>query len=112
MKKINTKQCTNDIITTGRIVFELGLTGSHSGNISCNSHGTIFITSTGSKLGWLDEKTVVSFDMKNDKPHPKSSGEYLTHLEIYFPEGSEGAFAWDIRFIDRACGKEERDRIY
>ena len=75
--------CNNEIIKTGRIIFELGLVGSHSGNISCINNGRIYITASGSKLGWLEPKEIVSFSIDDKAPHPKASSEYLTHWEIY-----------------------------
>ena len=75
--------CKKELVKIGRIIFELGLVGSHSGNLSCRREKDIFITATGTMLGWLTEDDIVNFRIDDDTPHPKASSEYLTHWEIY-----------------------------
>ena len=76
-------ECKKKLIKTGRVVFELGLIGSHSGNLSCRKGDDIFITATGSMLGWLEDEQIVSFNINDKIPPEKVSSEYLTHIAIY-----------------------------
>lgn len=42
-----------EIIFTGKVLYEQGLVNTHAGNISVFLNGKIYITKTGSMLGFL-----------------------------------------------------------
>ncbi len=76
------REVKREIVKAGRILFDLGLVGYTSGNISALMGNTIFITRTGSKLGYLSEKDIVSFTL-NEKIPETASVESIVHRAIY-----------------------------
>ncbi len=77
------KKVTNDIAVIGEKLFKLGLIGSHSGNISTIFNGKIYITRSGSQLGFLTSKDIVSFPITKSKPPSSASVETIVHVSIY-----------------------------
>lgn len=80
MKKIKRK-----IIEAGRIVWEEHLVTSHGGNISfMESIERIYITNTGTKLGFLEEKDISIIPLKATREeYPHISSEWTIHRTIY-----------------------------
>ncbi len=73
-----------DFKKTGKVLFELGLTDSHSGNISTRNGDEILITSRESMLGYLNDEDIVK---ANIDEHPEdencTSKDLLIHRMIY-----------------------------
>ncbi len=78
------EQIIDQLITTGRILWEEGLVTSHGGNLSCRFKDSIIITKTGTKLGFLKEEDFVLVPL-HGKPsdYPEASSELIVHLKIY-----------------------------
>ena len=74
-----------DIIKFGKLLYDKDLTSATSGNISCKCGDKIFITSTGSALGLLQDDDVVEIDFNGNeiKNGKKASSEKFLHIEIY-----------------------------
>ena len=74
-----------DIIKFGKMLYDKDLTSATSGNISIRSGNQIFITATGTALGFLSEKDIVSIDMQGNElnTNEKASSEKFLHIEIY-----------------------------
>ncbi len=77
------KSIIRDIIVIGEKLFKLGIIGSHSGNVSTLFNGRIYITRTGSQLGFLTERDIVSFPATREKPPAAASVESIVHMNIY-----------------------------
>ena len=73
---------TEKIIVTGRKLFELGLVGVQSGNISVLFNNFVHITRTGSQLGYLTYDDIVSFPV-DSLPPIEVSMETVVHLSVY-----------------------------
>ncbi|SMP17641.1 L-fuculose-phosphate aldolase [Desulfurobacterium pacificum] len=74
----------NEMIKTGRIVFEAGLTDTHGGNISIRKGEHIIIKKSGKMLGFLTEDDfVITTLQKNEKLDEGASIELLVHRAIY-----------------------------
>lgn len=72
------------IINIGKLLYERNLTVSTSGNISIKTPEGIFITGTGTSLGNLSEKDIVSVDFDgNEITEGKASSETKLHTAIY-----------------------------
>jgi len=74
----------DDIIFTGKVLYKEGLINSHAGNISVRDGEYIYITKTGSMLGFLSSKDVIKLPIyeKTSKDREASS-ELIVHREIY-----------------------------
>ncbi|MBP7653980.1 class II aldolase/adducin family protein [Candidatus Dependentiae bacterium] len=72
----------SEIVKYGRIAFEHNLVFGASGNISIKSKNKIFITKSGSYLGYLTEKDILCFDFNRNKPECASM-ETQMHLNCY-----------------------------
>ncbi|MBQ2644423.1 class II aldolase/adducin family protein [bacterium] len=73
------------IIELGRLLYQKDLTSATSGNISYRSGNKVYITATGTALGFLDENNIVEIDMegKEFNSQEKASSEKFMHLAIY-----------------------------
>lgn len=67
----------------GRMLFEEGLVGSHSGNLSLRQNDKIFITRSGAMLGDLKEGDVVEVGMEPNEADKNASIELPVHRAIY-----------------------------
>lgn len=72
----------NEIIKAGRILWELRLNDSHSGNISKRSKNGFMITKTGTILGFLNKNDICPIDKFKKIPREASS-ESDIHKFIY-----------------------------
>ena len=74
-----------DIVKFGKLLYEKDLTSATSGNISIKSGSKIYITATGTALGFLQEKDVVEIDLNGQElnSNEKASSEKFLHLKIY-----------------------------
>lgn len=83
-------QLKNKIIETGKLLWDKGLVTGFNGNISARiDEQTVFITATGTCLGFLSPQDVVSMKLSGDViGQGKASSEKLLHMEIYknFPD--------------------------
>ena len=77
------KKIKKEIVATGRKLLELGVIGSHSGNISTIFNDHIFVTRTGSSLGYLSENDIVTFPLSAPQIPAQASVETIVHLAIY-----------------------------
>ena len=75
----------NEIVKIGKLLYDKDLTSATSGNISARVGNKIYITATGSALGFLTENDVVEIDMdgKEFNSGEKASSEKFMHLAIY-----------------------------
>ncbi|MCR5261627.1 MAG: class II aldolase/adducin family protein [Candidatus Gastranaerophilales bacterium] len=75
----------NEIVKIGKLLYDKDLTSATSGNISIRSGNKVYITATGTALGFLSEKDVVEIDMdgKEFNSNEKASSEKFMHLAIY-----------------------------
>ncbi|MBI5699597.1 class II aldolase/adducin family protein [Candidatus Saganbacteria bacterium] len=67
----------------GRMLFEEGLVGSHSGNLSIRQNDLIFITRSGAMLGDLKEGDVVEVALQSGVDDKNASVELPVHRAIY-----------------------------
>lgn len=74
-----------NIIKIGRCLYDKDLTSATSGNISIKHGNKVFITGTGTALGFLAEKDIVETDLNGDELYSsqKASSEKHLHLAIY-----------------------------
>lgn len=73
-----------EIITTGRALWEEHLVTSHGGNISVREKDTVYITNTGTKLGFLKEEDISAIPINADRSiYPRISSEWDVHKNIY-----------------------------
>ncbi|BAT72465.1 L-fuculose-phosphate aldolase [Thermosulfidibacter takaii ABI70S6] len=73
------------IIFTGRILWEEGLVTSHGGNISAKSGDKrIIITKSGTKLGFLTASNLVEVPLPStQREYPEASSELIVHSTVY-----------------------------
>ena len=81
----------DDMITTGRLLWEEGLVTSHGGNLSVRvSQDRILITKTGTKLGTLEISDLIEVPLSSDrKEFPEASSELVVHQAIYTRTGAK-----------------------
>jgi L-fuculose-phosphate aldolase len=76
----------NEVIETGRLIWEKNLSGGMSGNISVRvDKDSVLITGRNTCLGMLEEKDVCSIDLEGN-PYDKNflpSSEKLFHISVY-----------------------------
>jgi len=74
-----------EIVKIGKLLYDKDLTSATSGNISIRSGNKVYITATGTALGFLTEKDVVEIDIdgKEFNSNEKASSEKFMHLAIY-----------------------------
>lgn len=79
------EQLKNKIIETGKLLWDKGLAFGFNGNISCRlDDKTILITATGTCLGYLTAKDIITIDLEgNVIGEGKASTERLMHTSIY-----------------------------
>lgn len=82
-------QIKEQIIKIARKIYDRKLSSALSGNISCKIKDKIYITTSGSCLGELEQNQVIQIDFKGI-PSPneneqvlKPSSEWMMHAEIY-----------------------------
>jgi len=78
------------IVHFGRLAFEHELIFGASGNLSVKSGAKIYITRSGSYLGYLTEKDIICFDISAAKPRAASM-ETQMHLNCYMRNKSVSA---------------------
>lgn len=66
----------------GKLLFDLGVAGVKSGNISVLKGGKIYITRHNASLGSLSPDDIASFDL-NSSPPEESSVETIVHQYVY-----------------------------
>src|SRR5437868_6607798 len=73
------------IIDTGKLLWDKGLVFGFNGNISTRlDEKTLLITATGTCLGYLTEKDILTIDLEgNVIGEGKASTERLMHTSIY-----------------------------
>lgn len=73
------------IVEIGRCLYDKDLTSATSGNISIKFGDKIYITGTGTSLGFLSEKDVVEIDLNGFElnSNQKASSEKFLHVAIY-----------------------------
>lgn len=73
------------IVKFGKMLYDKDLTSATSGNISIKKGNCIYITATGTALGFLNEKDIVEIDMDGNElsSNQKASSEKFMHLAIY-----------------------------
>jgi len=72
-----------DFKRVGRMLFEEGLVGSHSGNLSLRQGDKIFITRSGAMLGDLQDGDVVEVALASGADEKNASVELPVHRAIY-----------------------------
>ncbi len=73
-----------EIVDFGKLLYDKNLTVATSGNISVKTEDGIYITATGTALGFLERKDVVLVDYEgNAISEGKASSEIKLHVEIY-----------------------------
>ena len=74
-----------EIVKFGKMLYDKDLTSATSGNISVRVGNKIYITGTGTALGFLTEKDVVEIDMEGHELNlnERASSERFLHLSIY-----------------------------
>lgn len=74
-----------EIVNFGKMLYDKDLTSATSGNISIRVGNKIYITGTGTALGFLTEKDVVEIDMEGRElnSNERASSEKFLHLSIY-----------------------------
>mgnify|MGYP002627452395 CR=1 FL=1 len=74
-----------NIIKFGKLLYDKDLTSATSGNISVRLGNKIYITATGTALGFLTEKDIVEIDTngKEFSSYQKASSEKFMHIAIY-----------------------------
>ncbi|MFH0941002.1 MAG: class II aldolase/adducin family protein [Candidatus Omnitrophota bacterium] len=81
------KSKINEVIETGKLIWEKNLSGGMSGNISLKvDNNSVLITGRGTCLGMLEEKDVCLMDLEGspcDKNSQLPSSEKLFHISVY-----------------------------
>lgn len=77
------KSITSEFIKFGKMLFESGLLHLSSGNISVRKGSKIYITRTGSILGALSKKDLVTVNLKDSQKDKGASTETPIHRAIY-----------------------------
>lgn len=73
-----------EIIKIGRALWEEHLVTSHGGNISVREKDLVYITNTGTKLGFLKEDDISAIPIDAEKSaYPQISSEWDIHRNIY-----------------------------
>lgn len=74
-----------EVIKFGKLLYDKDLTSATSGNISVFNGKSIFITATGTALGFLSEDDIVQIDLNGNEltNGKKASSEKKMHLAIY-----------------------------
>lgn len=75
----------NEVVKFGKLLYDKDLTSATSGNISVFNGKSVFITATGTALGFLHENDVVEIDLDGNELEngAKASSEKKMHLAIY-----------------------------
>lgn len=75
----------NEVVKFGKLLYDKDLTSATSGNISVFDGKSVFITATGTALGFLNEDDVVKIDLDGNELEngKKASSEKKMHLAIY-----------------------------
>ncbi len=74
----------SEIIDVGKLLYNKNLTVGTSGNISVKTQNGIYITGTGTALGFLNEDDIVLIDFDGkESGNKKASSEKMLHVEIY-----------------------------
>ncbi|WP_456465044.1 class II aldolase/adducin family protein [Desulfurobacterium sp.] len=82
--EIEIKKLKEEIIKIGKLIFEMGLTDSHGGNISARYNEYILIKKSGKMLGCLTEDDiVVTTTEPNEELDREASTELKVHRNIY-----------------------------
>ncbi len=77
------EEILKEIIFTGKVLYCEGLVTSHSGNISVRDNDHIYITKTGSMLGFLKENDIVKVNINPSEKDKDASRELIVHRAIY-----------------------------
>ncbi len=84
LKILYVEKIIENMIFTGKVLYQEGLVNSHAGNISVRFEDSIYITKTGAMLGYLTEKDIVEVPVIGTSPEDKvASSELIVHREIY-----------------------------
>ncbi len=84
LKNLYVEKIIEDIIFTGKVLYQEGLVNSHAGNISVRFEDSIYITKTGAMLGYLTPDDIVEVPIVGTSPNDKiASSELIVHREIY-----------------------------
>ncbi len=84
LKNLYVEKIIEDIIFTGKVLYQEGLVNSHAGNISVRFENSIYITKTGAMLGYLTPDDIVEVPIVGTSPNDKiASSELIVHREIY-----------------------------
>ncbi len=78
------KNIIEEIIFTGKVLYEEKLVNSHAGNISVREGDYLYITKTGKMLGFLKEEDIIKLPIyKETKEDKIASSELIVHRAIY-----------------------------
>ncbi len=78
------KSIIQDIIFTGKVLYNEGLVNSHAGNISVRLGDNLLIKKTGKMLGFLKEENIIELPIYEETEDDKyASRELIVHREIY-----------------------------
>ncbi len=78
------KSIIQDIIFTGKVLYNEGLVNSHAGNISVRLGDNLLIKKTGKMLGFLKEENIIELPIFEETEDDKyASRELIVHREIY-----------------------------
>ncbi len=81
-KRVEMFRLKKEMVKTGKIIYELGLIDSHSGNMSIRNEQQVMVTASGSKLGYLNLEEIIEFNINSTIPRAASS-ETCIHRQIY-----------------------------
>lgn len=73
---------TGEFAFWGRVLFDSGFVGTHSGNMSVKKGHKIYITRTGAKLGFLKSGDIIKVNLRRGKKG-KASSEVNFHRLLY-----------------------------
>ena len=78
------KSIIEEIIFTGKVLYEEKLVNSHAGNISVREGDYLYITKTGKMLGFLKEEDIIKLPIYKETEEDKiASSELIVHRAIY-----------------------------
>ena len=78
------KSIIEEIIFTGKVLYEEKLVNSHAGNISVREGDYLYITKTGKMLGYLKEDDIIKLPIyKKTEKDKIASSELIVHRAIY-----------------------------
>ncbi len=84
MSTITDSNVRDEIVNYGRSIFDRGLTGGSTGNISVRTDGGFVMTPTGSSMGKLDASRLCEFDQRgNHVGGDPPTKESVLHLAVY-----------------------------